>query len=560
MAADILLTKLHAPALPDDWIVRPRLLERLEQGHPCPLTLVSAPAGYGKSICVAAWLESRDEPNAWLSLDPGDSDPGTFATYLVAAVRTMFPEACPETQGAAGGPGAAAVLGARAQPRKRAGRDRDALHPGPGRLPIHRSPAFTICSPSCWCTPRRLHLIVITRRDPPLPLGSLRGRGQLAEVRLQDLQFDRSESDAFLAQSTRLSLSDRALAHLQEVIEGWPVGLRLVALALRGRRDPERFLCGLNGATREVQEYLVEEVLPGLPALAANGCSGPRSSTASALRSARRSARGRRRPGAGARRTGVLEAILRRTACSRSLSTSEGDGTATTTPSGGFCGIVWKSQCSQDEIAALHSRAARWFDENDLPEEALHHALAAGDHERARAVVRRNRNELVNSRAVDPTRSLARPASRSPSPTRIRHCWSPRRGPASTGVAAARRSISRRRRSGSPPVLRPRPSARRSRARSDALHALHEYNFGHTEKALTCSERALVELPCGRPWPQGLRPGHSSSCPPEPGRPPGRSRATPSPRSRTTPRTWPIARCCSRGFRTRIGWKAISPA
>ena len=135
MGKELLVTKLHRPEPPKGWIERGVPFARLEESSRVPLTLVSAPAGYGKSVTVAAWLASGAEPSAWLSLDPGESEPADFLSYLLAAVRTLFPEACPETETLLACSRAAAGLGARAEPRQRAGPDRAALRARARRLP-----------------------------------------------------------------------------------------------------------------------------------------------------------------------------------------------------------------------------------------------------------------------------------------------------------------------------------------------------------------------------------------------------------------------------------------
>ena len=142
MAEAILSTKLHAPRLPLGWIVLERPAKRLDAGGQVTLALVSAPAGYGKSTCVAGWFESRDEPAAWVSLEPGDSDPGQFGMYLVAAVRTVFPGACAETQELL------EALRASWTPSRRLSLwSWMTIRPSASRR-------FTSCSPSCWLTLR----------------------------------------------------------------------------------------------------------------------------------------------------------------------------------------------------------------------------------------------------------------------------------------------------------------------------------------------------------------------------------------------------------------------
>ena len=239
MTAELLSTKLYRPDPPEGWIERTVPFARLEEGNQAPLTLVSAPAGYGKSVTVAAWLASREEPSAWLSLDADDSDAGDFLSYLLAAVRKLFPDACPETEKLLHvvAPPPVSVL-ARSLASELDQIERpfflvlDDYHALEGRA-VHELLSELLEHP-----PRALHLVLVTRRDPPLPLASLRARGHLCEVRARELQFGRSESDRFVAGATGLHLGERPLAHLHDVMEGWPVGLRLVSLALSRQQDP----------------------------------------------------------------------------------------------------------------------------------------------------------------------------------------------------------------------------------------------------------------------------------------------------------------------------------
>ncbi len=494
-ATDILLTKLHAPALPDDWIVRPRLLEHLDQGRLCPLTLVSAPAGYGKSLCVAAWLQTCTESSAWISLDAGESDAGTLTAYLVAAVCGVFAESCPETRALLEAPELPAVpVLARSLANELAAIEVPVILVLDDYQSIEAQAAHDLLCELLAHPLPRLHLILLTRCDPPLPLARLRALGQLSELRIQDLQFNRPESDAFVAQSTRLSLSDRALAHLHDMVEGWPVGLRLVGLALRGQRDPEAFLRGLSGATRNLQDYLVEEVLRGLPIF---------------------------------QREALLKTSILNRFCGpicEAICTHHNDDPASVFEGRAFIesilakglfvvpldeGGVWfryhhifqgllrdhlEKQSIPGRVEALHARAARWFDEQELPDEALHHALAAGDHELARSVVRRHRTDLLNR---EQWRKLERCLDQLPQSVvagdaallvakawsgeyRCRSCAVEHLREAEVQLAIARES---------------EPEAEAIQGEIDALRTIQEFDLGHGEQALTCAKRALARLP-----------------------------------------------------------------
>ncbi len=259
----ILQTKLHRPAAPLNLVTRSRLLERLTARRERPLALVSAPAGYGKSVLVSRWLESSDWPGAWLSLDEGDSDLRQFLSYFVAGVQSVFVHACEETQ---------SLISAPQLPSLRTlavilANELDAIEQ-PFMLVLddyHRidagSPVNELLQQLLERPPIPLHLVILTRRDPPLQLLSLRAQNQITEIRMQDLSFSRQESRELLEKSTEFTAEEEALTNLQQVMEGWVVGLQLVSLALRRIEDPNQFLTDLHGGIQQAREYLLQEVL-----------------------------------------------------------------------------------------------------------------------------------------------------------------------------------------------------------------------------------------------------------------------------------------------------------
>ncbi len=263
----ILRTKLYRPPVAADVVRRGRLHDRLDEGRRRPLTLVSAPAGYGKSTLVSHWLETRTEPCAWLSLDETESDLRVFLDYLVAVVRTIAPEACPKTlalRDAEALPEAPVLAGLLIN-------ELDAIE-APFILALDdyhriREPGVhELLSRLLEHPPRPLHLVLISRRDPPLNLSSLRARGQVSEIRLRDLQFSAAETAEVLKGAVRASLAPAALERLHERTEGWVVGLRLVTLSLDRISDLDSFLERLESHAHQVQDYLVSEVLAHQPA------------------------------------------------------------------------------------------------------------------------------------------------------------------------------------------------------------------------------------------------------------------------------------------------------
>ncbi len=269
----LLRTKLRPPPPRGDLLARPGLIERLERGRRAGqrLTLLSAPAGSGKSTLLGAWLEQAQAGTAWLSLDADDDDPVRFWTYLLAALqraRPGFGETAAQVLRAPQRPSWSVWLDALIDEWDGAARAHggeplilalDDLHLV--RDPaIHEGLAFLVEH-----APPDLHLAVSTRADPPLPLARMRVRRQLGEVRDADLRFTAEEATALLAEGG-VQLDAAQVARLQERTEGWIAGIQLAALSLQGREQVDDFLDAFSGSHQHVLDYLVTEVLEGLPA------------------------------------------------------------------------------------------------------------------------------------------------------------------------------------------------------------------------------------------------------------------------------------------------------
>lgn len=264
----LLHTKLTPPPLRPSLVPRPQLAQKLQQALAFPLTLVSAPAGFGKTTAVAAALPrlAADAALAWLSLDAQDNEASRFWRYFFAAVETAVPRQ----------PSLAASL--------------DTPQPPPiqplltrliNQLAAQTTPllcvlddAHLLDQPDLWQTvgflldhaPPTLHLLLLTRADPPLPLHRLRARGRLLEIRADDLRFNAAETAVFLQNSAAVALPETAVAQLHAQTEGWAVGLQLAALAMPP--DPPHqadFLQRLTANNRYILEYLTEEVLAQQP-------------------------------------------------------------------------------------------------------------------------------------------------------------------------------------------------------------------------------------------------------------------------------------------------------
>jgi LuxR family maltose regulon positive regulatory protein len=288
----ILATKLFVPPLRSNVVARPRLIEQLQAGAHGRLTLLSAPAGFGKTTLLSAWLAERQKAKgkrqkeddnsdaallpftfdllplnvAWVSLDAGDADPVQFWIYVVTALDQLYPRAGTAALAALQSPQPPPIealltplLNALSTMPHEAVLILDDYHVI-AAPPIHQALSFLIER-----LPPRLHLVIATRSDPPLPLMRLRARGELTELRATDLRFSVEEAAAFLMDSMGLPLTTHDVAALETRTEGWIAGLQLAALAMRDRTNLTAFINAFTGSNRFVMDYLATEVLERLP-------------------------------------------------------------------------------------------------------------------------------------------------------------------------------------------------------------------------------------------------------------------------------------------------------
>src|SRR5918997_5073860 len=266
MSTPVLATKLYTPLSQPGVVPRPRLTEWLNEGLHRKLTLISAPAGSGKTTLVGEWVAVVERPAAWLSLDEGDNDPTRFLTYLVAALQTVAPDIGESVLGVLGSPQpppTESLLTALLNEITTVPDDfvlvLDDYHVVDARA-VDDALAFLLDH-----LPPRMHLVIATREDPRLPLARLRARGQLTEVRATDLRFTPSEAAEFLNQVMGLSLAEEDIAALETRTEGWIAGLQLAAISMQGHQDATSFIKSFTGSHRFVLDYLVEEVLQQQP-------------------------------------------------------------------------------------------------------------------------------------------------------------------------------------------------------------------------------------------------------------------------------------------------------
>ncbi len=274
MSTPLLTTKLYMPPIRPELVPRPQLLDRLEEGMQRKLILISAPAGFGKTTLVSNWLRERAIPTAWISLEESDNDPVRFLAYFFASLQTVHADIGKDALKALESPQAPApeVLLTEAINQINALLHDlvlvlDDYHLITAR-PVHEAITFLLDH-----QPSHMHLVIATRADPPLSLARLRGRGQLTELRQTDLRFSLDEATAFLNQVMALDLSSGDIAALTSRTEGWITGLQMAALALQSAissREPNAqiaaFIQAFAGTNRYILDYLMEEVLERQPA------------------------------------------------------------------------------------------------------------------------------------------------------------------------------------------------------------------------------------------------------------------------------------------------------
>jgi LuxR family maltose regulon positive regulatory protein len=401
MTDTLVETKLMPPRSSLERVARPRLEQLLLRGTTRPLTLLSAPAGFGKTTLLSTWLGSSEVARAaaWVSLDERDQDAGSFWSYLLLAVDRAVPGAATAAlarfqpgQGAIEGVLAALLNELSVLPRDLTlVLDDYHLADGPGLYP---GMAFLLDH-----LPPQVHLVVSTRADPALPLARLRARGQLVEIRAANLRFSREEVAAYLNDVNALGLSTEDVATLDARTEGWAAALQLAALSLQGREHPAQFIAGFAGNDRFVVDYLADEVLDRQPAdvrtFLLQTCVLDRLSAplCDAVTD---------RPGGRA----MLQSLERQNLFVVPLD----DHRRWYRYHRLFADVLQSRLLDErpDDLVALHRRASDWYDLAGEPERAVRHALAAGDVDRAAGLVelaiprlRRERREAVTRRWVN---------------------------------------------------------------------------------------------------------------------------------------------------------------
>lgn len=394
----ILATKLHRPAVTPDLLPRLQLQEKLNQHRQRALTLITAPAGYGKSILASSWLQSSDCPSAWLSLDVDADDLRIFLSYLIAAIRTQFPEACGDTS---------AILRAAKLPSPKIIVSRlmndieqvetDFILALDDYHHIHETAIHTLVNELLQYSSAKMHLVIVSRGDPPLNLSKLRAHGQMTDIRHVDLRFSLEETSTFMNDVMGIRLGQAEVAELCEKTEGWATALRLAALSLRHQEDITGLLGRLQGGSRYLQEYLMGEVLSHQPpdiqacllktTILERFCAPLCEAVC----------RGEARVEASALSGETFLKWLREDGLFLIALDTQGEWFRFHHLFRNMLQDWLQSQYRPDEIADLHARASAWFSENGMIEEAIQHMLKNGDVISAAEIVEGSRRAMMET-------------------------------------------------------------------------------------------------------------------------------------------------------------------
>ena len=390
----VVVTKLFVPPPRAEIVSRPRLLEQLDRSLQHNLTLLCAPAGFGKTTLLSAWAAAASRPTAWVSLEESDAGLARFLTYVISSLQTVEPGIAGEwleALSSAQPPAADAVLVSLVND----------LSQLPSEITLVLDDYHVVDSSAVDAAvtflllhlPRQLHVVIASRQDPNLPLARLRARNQLTELREADLRFSPDEAAEFLTTVMGLHLTGEDIATLEQRTEGWVAGLQLAALSMRDHDDASTFIRGFAGDHRFIADYLVGEVLERQPAdvrafllqtAVLGQMSGPLCDAV----------------------TGVTGSQSRLAALERgNLFVVSLDDQRRWYRYHHLFAEVLRAYLTEEqpaEVPALHRRASTWFEhEGDLPE-AVRHALAAGDVEHVADLLEGSAQELLRTRQERP--------------------------------------------------------------------------------------------------------------------------------------------------------------
>ncbi len=387
LAGSLLATKLFVPAVRSKQVSRPRLNEKLNGGLDKALILVSAPAGYGKTTLVSSWLHDVGVPSTWFSLDEDDNEPRRFLQYLVAAIQKVVPTVPNDAVQMLQDNTPVAIqtlltvlineISTQSKPFLLV---MDDLHV------IHAQLVLDALGFLLENIPPELHVVLLSRTDPPLQLARLRARNQVLDIRAEHLRFVTQEVATFLQDVMEIRLAEEDLARLETRTEGWIAGLQLAALSLRGSKDAHGFVTEFASRQDYMVDYLVQEVLNVQP--------GP-------LRSFLLQTSGLGRM-CGALCDAILEPTAEGATPSQSMLETLDQMNLFVMPLDDerqwyryhhlFADVLHKHIRQLDRALAqrLNTRAAAWYEANGYLPEAIHQSIQAGDHDNAARLIEQN--------------------------------------------------------------------------------------------------------------------------------------------------------------------------
>jgi LuxR family maltose regulon positive regulatory protein len=395
--AHLLRTKFFVPPIRSTQIARPRLSDLIHGGLDRALILVSAPAGYGKTTLVSSWLKGTKIPSGWISLDGGDNDPIRFLQYLLAALVSIAPGIEDDLVSMLQG-----IQPAQFEDVINLLVNELASAPEPFVLVLddfhvlHSEAVLRMLSYLLEHMPPQMHLAILTRTDPPLPLARLRVRGQLLDIRADQLRFTQDEAAAFLNDVMGLKLSSSDISAMEARTEGWIAGLQLAALSMQGSKDIHGFVSAFTGSHHYVMDYLAEEVLKLQPKKVSNFLL--QTSILDRL--------------CGSLCEAVIDVDTAEPVDGQAMLESLEESNLFVIPMDEerhwyryhhlFADVLRKRLEHQQPqlLPELHRRASRWYEQNGFITESVQNAIVAGDQERAAQLIEQNGCFLLMSGEV----------------------------------------------------------------------------------------------------------------------------------------------------------------
>ncbi|UCF94837.1 MAG: AAA family ATPase, partial [Desulfobacterales bacterium] len=493
----IIRTKLHRTQIHGVYLHRQHLIDRLDRNIQRPLTLVSAPAGYGKSTLISCWLETCAIPNAWVALDENDNDLRLFLSYFLAAVQTVFPDIGRQTLAMVNAstlPPVAELAGNLINEIDR--NERPFILVLDDFQSIQGESVLDLLTQFLRHPPQPMHLVLIGRRDPYLPISTLRAHSLVTEIRTQDLRFNEEETAAYLTQALGVQVDASTVAALAKKTEGWVTGLHLATLSMRHRGDLDPRLLEPHVDAQYVMEYLFVEVFSVhspelirhlLGAAILDRFCGPLCEALSL-------------PGVDPSACGssgweFIDWLKKENMFIISLDANK----------------QWfrfhhlfkkllfnqlKRHFSSEDIKDLHAKASDWFAAKGLIEEALKHAMAGGNPAMAARLIARHGFELLNEeqwpRLERWLGMLPRDMVDQDPELLVLFSWLHTIYSRYPAMASCLNKADA--------LLSARKSSAHTRGNLDALYSFQHYLSCNGERALTLARRACGTLPRQHRW------------------------------------------------------------